>query len=229
MQDGEERRRGMVEVQIAGRGVRNARVLDAMRAVPRERFVAPDMAEFAYEDQPLPIGEGQTISQPLIVAYMLEAAEIVSGATVLEVGAGSGYAAAVLAEMGAKVFAIERHATLADAARQRLAELGCPTVEVKQGDGTAGWPDRAPFDAIIVSAGGPAVPETLKRQLRLGGRLVIPVGEPGRQCLLKVTRIGKDGYDEEDLGSVAFVPLIGAEGWAEDGGLRVGPDQAKAD
>jgi protein-L-isoaspartate(D-aspartate) O-methyltransferase len=208
----------MVEIQIAARGVRDRMVLEAFRRVPRERFVEPGFEEFAYEDGPLPIGEGQTISQPYIVALMIEAAEIHAGDSVLEIGAGSGYAAAVAAQIANRVHAIERHAPLAGVARQRFAKLGYDNIELRVADGTKGWPEAAPFDAILVSAGGPNVPESLKRQLAIGGRLVIPVGEAERaQKLLKIVRTGEDAFEEDDLGAVAFVPLIGEYGWSEDG------------
>jgi protein-L-isoaspartate(D-aspartate) O-methyltransferase len=152
----------MVNVQIAGRGLIDSHVLQAMREVPREAFVNPELEEFAYEDGPLPIGEGQTISQPYIVAKMIEAAEVSPGDRVLEVGAGSGYASAVLSRIAAKVYAIERHAALAEAARQRFERLGYDNVELRVGDGTRGWPEAAPFDAILVAAAGPDVPQALK-------------------------------------------------------------------
>jgi protein-L-isoaspartate(D-aspartate) O-methyltransferase len=206
----------MVSMQIARRGVRDPIVLGAMRAVPRERFVEPGYEEFAYEDSPLPIGSGQTISQPFIVAMMVEAAAVKPGDNVLEVGAGSGYAAAVLSRIAGRVFAIERHPALAGAAQARLNALDYDNVEIRAGDGTKGWPEKAPFDAILVAAGGPEVPESLKQQLKIGGRLVIPVGsaELG-QTLLKVTRQSETEFSTEDLGGVRFVPLIGAEGWNE--------------
>ena len=208
----------MVERQIARRGVRDPHVLDAMRTVRREAFVAPGMEEFAYEDGPLPIGHGQTISQAYIVALMVEAAEIRPGNRVLEIGAGSGYAAAVMAQIAEKVISIERHAPLAETARDNLAKAGVSNVDIKVGDGTAGWPGAAPFDAILVAAGGPSVPASLKTQLREGGRMVIPVGDADTvQTLLRITRTGADSWDEEKLGAVRFVPLIGAEGWTEDG------------
>jgi len=211
-------RERMVEKQIAARGVRDQRVLDAMRRVPREAFVEPGFEEFAYEDGPLPIGEGQTISQPYIVALMIEAAEVKPADTVLEVGAGSGYAAAVLSRIAGRVHAIERHPALAEAARRRLRALGYDNIELAVGDGTTGLPQAAPFDAILVSAGGPEAPPALKDQLAIGGRLIIPIGATERrQTLRKVTRRSETEYDEEDLGAVMFVPLIGEQGWAEDG------------
>src|SRR5918994_1665706 len=218
MPDLSRARARMVDVQIARRGVRDNFVLDAMRRVPREAFVEPGFEEFAYEDGPLPIGEGQTISQAYIVALMIEAAEVRRGTRILEVGAGSGYAAAVMGQIADRVYAIERHASLADAARRRFKRLGYDNIELRVGDGTKGWPEVAPFDAILVAAGGPEVPQALKEQLAIGGRLVVPVGEQERhQTLLKVTRNGEADYEEEDLGVVAFVPLIGEQGWAEDG------------
>lgn len=218
MHDLSERRNRMVQDQIARRGVRDQRVMDAMRQVPREAFVEAGLEEFAYEDHPLPIGEGQTISQPYVVALMIEAAEVKPGDRVLEVGAGSGYAAAVLGSVTGRVFAVERHPSLAASARERLERLGYRNVDLKAGDGTRGWPEEAPFDVILVAAGGPQPPAALKEQLATGGRLVIPVGaEKGRQKLLKITRKSELEYDEEDLGAVSFVPLVGEQGWAEDG------------
>jgi protein-L-isoaspartate(D-aspartate) O-methyltransferase len=209
-------RERMIAAQVAGRGVTDVRVLAAMREVPREAFVRQGMEEFAYEDSPLPIAEGQTISQPFIVALMIEAAQITAGDRVLDVGTGSGYAAAVLSRLASQVYSIERHRGLADSARRALAKLKYENVEVRHGDGTLGWADAAPFDAILVAAGGPEVPEALRGQLKIGGRLIIPVGElGGTQQLVKVVRDGEDRYHEEDLGPVTFVPLIGAGGWAE--------------
>jgi protein-L-isoaspartate(D-aspartate) O-methyltransferase len=220
MPDATDSRDWMVERQLAARGIRAPRVLAAMRKVPREAFVGPGQAEFAYEDGPLPIGHGQTISQPYIVALMAEAAEIAPGETVLEIGTGSGYAAAVLAELAGTVHSIERHAPLAETARERLAEAGYGHVHVHVGDGTLGREEAAPFDAILVAAGGPSVPEALKTQLAPGGRLVIPVGDVAAaegQSLLKITRTGADSWQQERISGVRFVPLIGAQGWAEDG------------
>lgn len=208
----------MVDVQIARRGVRDRHVLDAMREVPREAFVEPSFEEFAYQDGALPIGEGQTISQPYIVALMIEAAEVKPGEKVLEVGVGSGYAAAVISKIAKRVYAIERHAALGRAAKRRFEELGYDNIELRVGDGTKGWPEAAPFDAILVSAGGPEAPQALKDQLAPGGRLVVPVGgQTYDQRLLKITRVTESDYETEDIGAVAFVPLIGEQGWAEDG------------
>ena len=217
MADPAEQRARMVERQIKARGIGSAAVLGAMSEVPRERFVPERVAEFAYEDGPLPIGEDQTISQPYIVALMLEAADIAPGARVLEVGAGSGYAAAVLSRIAGEVFAIERHAGLAESAQRRLLELGYDNVVVIAGDGSGGLPDKAPFDAILVAAGGDAVPEPLKRQLKVGGHLVVPVGGESLQSLLCVTRTGEESWSEDNLGGVRFVPLIGKHGRWEDG------------
>jgi protein-L-isoaspartate(D-aspartate) O-methyltransferase len=213
-----EQREEMVQTQIVARGVVDPLVLAAMREVPREEFVGARYHEFAYEDSPLPIEEGQTISQPYIVALMLEAVRIGPADRVLEVGAGSGYASAVISRMAGSVHAIERHRTLADIARARLTRLGYDNVTVVTGDGTKGLSQSAPYDAIIVSAGGTEVPEPLLEQLRIGGRLIIPVGnEPRTQELLRIVRTGVHSYDRDALGHVRFVPLIGTEGWAKDG------------
>jgi len=207
----------MVEHQIAARGVRSEAVLDAMRKVPRESFLSDRMREFAYEDAPLPIEEDQTISQPYIVALMTEALALKGGETVLEIGTGSGYAAAVLAEIATEVYTVERIEQLAEKAASRLTDLGYRNVHVRHGDGTLGWPEHAPYDAIIVAAGGPEVPDTLKRQLKVGGRLVIPIGaNPRAQELVRVTRSANDNFDTEDLADVRFVPLVGKEGWSPD-------------
>lgn len=215
----------MIDRQLAARGVRDSHVLDAMRQVPREAFVPAGLQEFAYEDTPLPIEAGQTISQPFIVAAMIEAAEIRPSDHVLEVGAGSGYAAAVMSRIAARVYAVERHEALSRAAAERMRRLGYDNVEVRTGDGTLGWPEAAPFDAILVAAGGPAIPETLKDQLDIGGRLVMPLGETQQeQRLVKVTRTAATHFEEEDLGAVTFVPLIGQHGWAEDVRSRRPPE-----
>lgn len=217
-------RERMVARQVAARGVRDPRVLAAMREVPREAFVASGFEEFAYEDSPLPIEAGQTISQPYIVALMSEAAALEPADRVLEIGTGSGYAAAVLSRIAGSVYTVERHATLAETARKRFAGLGCRNIEVRHGDGTLGWPEAAPFDAIIVTAGGPEVPETLRRQLKLGGRLVMPIGRlVDGQRLVKVVRDGEREFHEEDLGAVRFVPLIGEHGWSEADEAGKGP------
>lgn len=205
----------MVKHHIAARGVRDESVLGAMGKVPRELFVPAKLREFAYEDAPLPIAGEQTISQPYIVAFMAEALMLKGGEKVLEIGAGSGYAAAVLSEIVANVYTVERLGPLAEKAAATLSELGYDNVQVLHGDGTKGWPEHAPYDAIVVAAGGPQVPESLKEQLKIGGRLVIPVGTDQRtQELVRVTRISAHEYRSEDIADVRFVPLIGEEGWA---------------
>lgn len=204
----------MVAEQIEGRGIDDPTVLRAMRLVPRERFVLEPYRPYAYDDTPLPIPANQTISQPYIVAYMIAMLHLSAADRILEIGAGSGYAAAVMSRMAAAVYTVERHAGLADYARQRLAELGYDNVWVRHGDGTRGWPDHAPYDAIIVAAGGPAVPETLRGQLAPGGRLIMPIGRSRRQqTLILLTRHNDGRIAEEMLVPVAFVPLIGDEGW----------------
>jgi protein-L-isoaspartate(D-aspartate) O-methyltransferase len=207
-------REGMVRLQLAGRGIRDAALLQAMKEVPREAFVDEWLQEFAYEDGPLPISEGQTISQPYIVALMIEAAEIGKSDCALEVGAGSGYAAAIMSRLAREVYAIERHLPLVEEARGRFQMLGYENIHLRAGDGTRGWPEAAPFNAILVSASGPEVPSALKEQLAIGGRLVVPVGKQvWRQTLRKITRVSEDQYDEQELCAVAFVPLIGEQGW----------------
>jgi protein-L-isoaspartate(D-aspartate) O-methyltransferase len=214
--DIKERRDAMVAMQLVARGVRDKQVLAAMREVPRERFIAGELAEFAYADTPLPIEAGQTISQPYIVALMLEAAKIQPDDRVLEIGVGSGYAAAVMSRIARRVHAIDRQEELADLARGRLAALGYDNVVVRSGDGTCGWPENAPFDVIVVAAGGPGIPTPLNVQLALGGRLIIPVGDAEEQRLTRVTRTGEENYFEENLGPVRFVPLIGEHGWRNE-------------
>jgi protein-L-isoaspartate(D-aspartate) O-methyltransferase len=214
MTDYAAEREAMVERQLKHRGIHDRSILDAFRAVPREAFVDADVAHLAYGDHPLPIAAGQTISQPFIVAEMIEAAGIAQGATVLEVGAGSGYAAAVMSRIADRVIAVERLPELAAIARERLARLGYANVTIVEGDGSSGWPDEAPFDAIVVAASGSHVPPSLVEQLAPGGRLVMPVGDPGRvQELVKVTREAGGRARQDSLGEVRFVPLIGEEGW----------------
>ena len=210
-------RERMVATHLVERGIRDENVLGAMRRVSREKFVSLEHAEMAYDDWPIPIGAGQTISQPYVVAYMIEALCLRANDSVLEIGAGSGYAAAVLSEITRNVFAIERIKELAELAKSNLQTAGYSRVQIRHGDGTEGWPEAAPFDAILVSAGAPSVPQTLKQQLKIGGRMVVPVGKtPRDQVLMRVTRIGRDEFDEEDLGRVRFVPLIGEEAWQAD-------------
>lgn len=210
-------RKQMIDHQLVARGLRDQTVLNALSAVLREKFISKDLVEFAYNDSPLPIAARQTISQPYIVALMTAALELKPDNRVLEVGTGSGYAAAVLAEIVKKVYTIERLKILANAARKRLNALDYKNIYVLSGDGTLGWPQHAPFDAIVVTAGGPEVPETLKQQMTIGGRLVIPIGVSTQaQKLIRIRRINEDKYKEEELESVRFVPLIGAAGWEDE-------------
>jgi protein-L-isoaspartate(D-aspartate) O-methyltransferase len=212
----EQARQRMVERQLAMRGIADRRVQQAFRDVPREQFVAAAQREAAYDDGPLPIGQGQTISQPYIVALTCEALQLRGTERVLEIGTGSGYAAAILARLAAEVFSVERLPELAELARQRLSTLGYSTVAVRCGDGTLGWPEHAPYDAIAVAAGGPTVPQALIEQLKIGGRLVIPVGDDeGAQVLTRITRVAVEELRTEQLADVRFVPLIGAQGWVE--------------
>lgn len=208
------RREIMIREHLMGRGIRNQAVIKAMREVPREAFVDESLAEQAYEDHPLPIAGGQTISQPYIVAYMTEALELHSSDRVLEIGTGSGYAAAILGRIVSTVHTVERLAGLAQSARQRLELLGYTNIVVHEGDGTLGWPEHAPYDAIVVTAGAPELPKPLLGQLAIGGRLVIPVGAShDLQVLVRVRRIGESEYKRDELCGVRFVPLIGTAGW----------------
>jgi protein-L-isoaspartate(D-aspartate) O-methyltransferase len=204
----------MVERTVARRGITDPRVLGALRSVPRHLFVPEALVEFAYRDTPLTIAEGQTISQPYIVALMTEALQLQPGDRLLEIGTGSAYPAAVAARICREVFSIERHAALAATARERLRQMGFLNVQVKEGDGTLGWPEQAPFDAIVVTAGGPKVPPTLVEQLAVGGRLVLPVGPEDAQVLVRIKKQKDGSVVREELGAVRFVPLIGAHGWA---------------
>ena len=217
MTDLSKLREDMVENQIAARGIRSEVVLGALRKVAREAFLPERLQEFAYEDSPLPIAAGQTISQPYIVALMTEALDLEGGERVLEIGTGSGYAAAVLAEIAAEVYTVERIGQLAEKAASTLEALGYSNVHVVHADGTLGWAAAAPYDAIIVAASGPEVPQTLKEQLKVGGRLVIPVGtNPRAQELIRVTRTSNATFKSEDIADVRFVPLVGKEGWAPE-------------
>lgn len=208
-------RTAMVAEQIERRGLHEARLLTAMRTVPRHRFVPPNMRAMAYEDGPLPIGNGQTISQPYIVALMTDLLQLNGTENVLEVGTGSGYQAAVLSHMARTVHTIERFSDLADRARQVLADLGYSNVHVHTGDGSLGWPEAAPYHGILVTAAAPVAPPPLLNQLAEGGRLVIPVGERDGQILQVWQRVGEH-YESEDLILVTFVPLRGKHGWDED-------------
>lgn len=216
------RRRTMVEEQLAPRGITDPRVLAAMGAVPRHLFVESALGDRAYEDRALPIGERQTISQPYIVALMTQALELTGAERVLEVGTGSGYQAAILARLAARVFTVERVKVLADRARAMFDRLKVYDVVIKHFDGTLGWPDEAPFDAIMVTAGSPAVPAPLIAQLKEGGRLVAPVGDRNGQRLQRVVK--RDGaLHEAPLTECAFVPLIGSYGWRADHGTPPDP------
>ena len=206
----------MIERQIAGRGLDDPRLLAAFRAVPREDFISGDYADFAYQDSPLPIESGQTISQPYIVALTIDAAGIKPGDKVLEVGAGSGYAAAVIGRIAGRVIAVERHHELVEIATRRMSRLGYDNVRIVEGDGTLGWPADAPFDAIVAAASGSHVPQSWIEQLKPGGRIVMPIGEQHAiQSLVKVTKEEDGKLSREELGAVRFVPLIGAEGFRE--------------
>ena len=210
-------RERMIKEQLEARGVRDPTVLAAMRAVPREEFVPPQLSGLAYEDRPLPIDKGQTISQPYMVAYMTEALELTGTDRVLEIGTGSGYAAAILSRIVPMVHSVERLAELAATARKRLQLLGFANISVHEGDGSLGWPDSAPYDAIVVTAGAPEIPPPLLAQLAIGGRLVIPVGNSTTmQSLIRVHRKSDHEYRQETLMGVMFVPLIGAAGWGPD-------------
>lgn len=204
----------MVETQIAARGVHDERVLEAMRKVPRHQFVDEALRDQAYSDHPLPIGEKQTISQPYIVALMTESLELSGSEKILEIGTGSGYQSAVLAELADRVFSIERYPALAYRANGVLRKLGYRNVIVRVGDGSLGWPDDAPFDGILVTAGTPSIPQPLIDQLAVGGRLVVPVGDRMSQELVLVRRHA-EGINKSHLGGVRFVDLIGKWGWKE--------------
>lgn len=205
----------MVEEQIIGRGIKDPGVIAAMKKVPRHLFVEEALQGQAYSDHPLPIGEKQTISQPYMVALMTEALRLEGREKVLEIGTGSGYQAAILAELAAKVFSIERIRSLAIRARKLIYELGYLNVEIKFSDGTSGWADESPFNAIVVTAGAPEVPQPLVDQLAMGGRLVVPVGDPHSQDLLRIIKT-EEGMKNEDLGGCRFVKLIGRHGWEDE-------------
>ena len=211
--DFERLRKKMVETQLIPRGIRDRKVIEAFLVVPREKFVPENLKESAYDDTPLPIGEGQTISQPYIVALMTELLQLKEKEKVLEVGTGSGYQAAILSEIGCEVYSVERISTLATKAGKILQQLGY-NVKIKIGDGTLGWEEYAPYDGIIVTAGGPKIPQSLLTQLKEGGRIVMPVGDMFSQDLIRVTKI-KGKFRKENFGGCQFVPLKGKEGWDE--------------
>ncbi len=207
-------RNRMIKEQLEERGISNRAVIEAMRTVLREEFVPADLLGFAYEDGPLPLDEGQSITQPYMVAYMTEALELTPGDRVLEIGTGSGYGAAVLSRIATAVFTIERVAVLAGTARELLRDLGYTNVRVHVGDGSLGWPEHAPYDAIMVTACAPKIPKPLMEQLSVGGRMIIPVGpHPYTQTLVRVRRLKENKYSQENLKGVMFVPLVGAAGW----------------
>jgi protein-L-isoaspartate(D-aspartate) O-methyltransferase len=205
----------MVDSQIRSRGIRDPRLLKAMETIPRHLFVTEALRDRAYNDNPLPIDERQTISQPYIVALMTEALELRGNEKVLELGTGSGYQTSILAELAERVFSIERIASLASGARKLLDSLNYFNVAIRVGDGSYGWKEESPFDAIIVTAGAPNIPKTLVGQLAVGGKLLIPVGGRHSQVMMKVTRLSEDVNDlkKEDLGGCRFVDLIGDHGW----------------
>ena len=206
-------RAAMVAEQIVGRGITDTAVIQAMRTVPREHFVLPEHQEYAYSDGPLPIPADQTISQPYVVALMISLLRLRPTDRVLEIGTGSGYAAAILSRIVQEVYTVERHAELAAYAQERLADLGYDNVFIRHGDGSLGWPEHAPYDGIIVAAGGPKVPQTLREQLAVGGRLVMPVGKRTSQSLVLVEREGENKFRQKKLQGVRFVPLVGEEGY----------------
>lgn len=215
------KRATMVLGQLMERGINDTAVLNAMNIVPRELFVTEPYKEHAYKDGPLPIPANQTISQPYIVALMISLLKLKPADRVLEIGAGSGYAAAVLSRIVEHVYTVERHEVLVNYARDCLNELGSANVSLHHGDGTRGWPQFAPYDAIMVSAGGPGIPPALREQLAIGGRLVMPIGQVRRkQHLVCLYRLGPDKFSEKKYGAVAFVPLIGAEGWPKTTGAK---------
>jgi protein-L-isoaspartate(D-aspartate) O-methyltransferase len=207
-------RERMVRTQLVPRGIRDERVLEAMKKVPRHRFVDPGMVGEAYADHPLPIGDGQTISQPYIVALMTEALGLTGGEKTLEIGTGSGYQTAVLAELSREVYTVERIKSLLERAENTLKGLGYKNVYFKAFDGTLGWPEHAPYDAVIVTAGAPAIPAPLRDQLAEGGRIVIPIGNRYSQELVKITKTDQ-GFEEKYLGGCRFVNLIGVHGWKD--------------
>ncbi|MCK5825963.1 MAG: protein-L-isoaspartate(D-aspartate) O-methyltransferase [Desulfuromusa sp.] len=206
-------RRRMVEQQIVARGVSDQRVIEAMSAVPRHLFVEAGLQSHAYGDAALPIGEKQTISQPYMVAVMTAALELQGSERILEIGTGSGYQTAILSKLVKRVYSIERIAVLAGRARKILDQLQLSNVNIKIGDGTVGWENQAPFSGILVAAGSPDVPQKYLDQLDIGGRLVLPVGDQKQQILVRITRKGKDHFEQEQMMGCRFVPLIGEQGW----------------
>jgi protein-L-isoaspartate(D-aspartate) O-methyltransferase len=222
--DSDERlpeREWMVQTQLKVRDIKDEAVINSMLTIPRHMFVKEDKQAYAYYDTPLKIDAGQTISQPYIVALMAQALGLKASDKVLEIGTGSGYSAAILSRMAEYIYTIERHDVLAHLAKERFKNLGYKNIEVHVGDGTLGWPEKAPFDAILITAGGPVIPDSLIDQLAIGGRLVIPVGNKEQQKLTRVKKTATNKLIEENLGSVCFVPLIGTEGWGEAKNMNI--------
>ncbi|HZK85893.1 MAG TPA: protein-L-isoaspartate(D-aspartate) O-methyltransferase [Desulfosporosinus sp.] len=213
-------REWMVRTQLMGRDITNEEVIKSMLTVPRHMYVMEDRQEYAYYDNALEIESGQTISQPYIVALMSQALELKQSDKVLEIGTGSGYSAAILSHLAEYIYTIERHEVLAHSAKIRFQKQGYVNIEVRVGDGTLGWPQKSPFDAILVTAGGPVIPDSLIEQLAIGGRLVIPVGDQGGQKLVRVKKTGTSEHIIENLGLVRFVPLIGENGWSDQNTLN---------
>ncbi|MBI5395024.1 MAG: protein-L-isoaspartate(D-aspartate) O-methyltransferase [Verrucomicrobia bacterium] len=211
----EEWRARMVAEQLDARGITDARVLDAFRSVPRHLFCPAAELSVAHGDHPVDIGHGQTVSQPYMIAWMLQEARLGSGNRALEIGTGSGYQTALLSRLAHRIFSVECIPELLASARGRLEELGVANVEFLAGDGSVGWPGRAPFDVIIYSAAAPEVPDVVKRQLAIGGRLLAPVGSRMRQNLVRIERAGEKEFPEQNLGGCIFVPLRGAFGWSD--------------
>lgn len=213
----EDKRQRMVETQLRARDITDPRVLEAFASVPRHEFVAADLADEAYDDGPLPIGGGQTISQPYVVALTAQALQLRGTERVLDIGTGSGYAAAILGRLSREVVTIERIETLAQAAAALLDRLGFSNVHVHHADGSLGWPQQAPYDAIAVAAGAPHPPRALLEQLAIGGRLVVPTGDAERQQLIRIVRTDATSFVQHDFGGVRFVPLLGQQGWPAHG------------
>jgi protein-L-isoaspartate(D-aspartate) O-methyltransferase len=207
------KRQFMVETQLITRGIKDPSVIQAMKETPRHAFVPLEMLERVYDDGPLPIGDGQTISQPYIVALMTQEALISSSDIVLEIGTGSGYQAAVLSAIAKDVYSVERIESLSLKAQKSIKEIGIENIHFKVDDGSLGWPEQGPYDVILVTAGSPKFPKSLFSQLRVGGRLIIPIGDSILQRLVRYTKTGEDSFKEESIESVRFVPLIGEEGW----------------
>jgi len=208
-----QRRQGLVD-KLRKKGIKNERVLDAINHVPRHVFIDTALEDRAYKDSALPIGMGQTISQPYTVARQTELLEVFPGEKVLEIGTGSGYQAAILSELGAKVYSVERHKKLYEKAQDVLRELGY-SIQIKLGDGTLGWSAYGPYDAIVVTAGAPVLPEDLVQQLNVNGRLVVPVGNDKKQEMIRVLKVRENEFEQERYRDFKFVPLVGEKGWKD--------------